>query len=161
MTQTGAGHRAGAWLALAAVAAGACSSPTDSGAVQLLEADTIEARVGSGIVFIAMRVVPTGHMEALSETPVLVDAQGCLRLGSPDGHTVVWPLGWTFDAAGDEIRILDDDGALVGQVGEEFRMGGGEVTSLPDHMGFTDADRELAEAHCPGRYWIVGEMVGD
>ena len=147
----------GAFLALAAVAAGACSSPTDSGAVQLQEADTIEARVGSGIVFIAMRVVPTHHMDALSQARVLEDAQGCLRLDSADRHTVVWPHGWGFEAAGDGVRILDEDGVLVGQVGEEFSLGGGEVTSLPASMGFTDADRQLAEEHCPGRYWIVAD----
>ena len=161
MRHKGTGHRVGVLLALAAMAAGACSSPTASEAIQFLKADTIEARIGSGIVFLAMRVVPTAHMEALSEAQILLDAQGCLRRGSADRHTMVWPHGWTFDAAGDGIRILDEDGALVGHVGEAFSLGGGEVTSLPDHMGFTDADRELAEAHCPGRYWIVGEVVGD
>ena len=157
MRQTGAGQRVGALLALAAMAAVACSSPTDFGALQLLRADTIEARIGSGVVFLAMRVVPTEHMDALSEERVLVDAQGCLRLDTADRHTVVWPHGWRFDGAGDETRILDEDGALAGQVGEEFSLAGGEVTSLPDAMGFTDSDRELAAAHCPGRYWIVAD----
>ena len=157
MGHKAAGHRVGAFVALAALAAGACSSLTDAEAVQLLEADTIEARVGSGIVFIRMRVVPTVHMDALSEARVLEDAQGCLRLDSGDQHTVVWPHGWGFDETADGIRILDEDGALVGQVGEEFSLGGGEVTSLPAEMGFTDADRALAEAHCPGRYWIVAD----
>lgn len=41
-------------------------------------------------------------------------------------------------------------------MGGSFSLGGGEVPELSDTMGFTQADRDLAEDHCPGRYLIVG-----
>lgn len=142
-------------LALVTIALGACSSLTDVDPLAI-EADTIEARIGSGVVFISMKVSATDAMSALFEGAVLADEEGCLRLDSVDRHTVVWPHGYGFDAGGGTVRILDADGGLVGRVGEDFSLGGGEVTSLHDGLGFTQADRDLAEEHCPGRYWIVG-----
>lgn len=155
MLRTGATDRVIVVLALAAIAVGACSSLTDLGPLSI-EADTIEARMGSGVVFIGMKVSPTESMSALFEGAVVADEEGCLRLDSVDRHTVVWPHGYGFDAAGGTVRILDAQGGLVGRVGEDFDLGGGEVTSLHDGLGFTQADRDLAEEHCPGRYWIVG-----
>lgn len=142
-------------LALLVMPAGACSSPTESGAAQLFRADMIEARIEAEVVFLSMRTNPAAHMDALFVGAVVVDEGGCLRLDSPDRHTVVWPVGYGLTTAGGTIRILDAQGDLVGRVGESFRLGGGEVTSLRDAMGFTAADRALATTHCPGRYWIV------
>lgn len=142
-------------VALLVIPAGACSMLTDYESAQLLTADAIEARIESGSVFLSMRVDPAESMDALFEGAVVADESGCLRLDSPDAHTVVWPMDYSFDSAGGTIRILDADGGLVGRVGESFHLGGGEVTSLHDEMGFTAADRELAGTHCPGRYWIV------
>ncbi len=142
-------------LTLVAIAVGACSSLTDVDPLAI-EADTIEARIGSGIVFISMKVSPTDAMSALFEGAVIADEEGCLRLDSVDEHAVVWPNGYGFDDTGGTVRILDAEGGLVGRVGDDFDLGGGEVTSLHDGLGFTQADRDLAEEHCPGRYWIVG-----
>lgn len=150
-----AAHRVAGVLTVLALTAGGCSSLTDLDPLSI-GADTIEARIGAGIVFISMKISPDASMSALFEGPVLADEDGCLRLDSPDAHTVVWPKGYDFDVAGGTIRILDAEGAVVGRVGEDFSLGGGEVTSLHEGLGFTDADRELAETHCPGRYWIVG-----
>lgn len=143
------------FLALLVMPAGACASPTESGAAQLFTADMIEARIEPEVVFLRMRTNPTVTMDALFVGAVVVDDNGCLRLDSPDRHTVVWPRGYDFTTAGGTIRILDAQGDVVGRVGESFRLGGGEVTSLRDEMGFTAADRALAATHCPGRYWIA------
>lgn len=143
-------------LALVAITAGACSWITDPGSRASLQSDALEARLDDGIVFLGMRVAHEASMSALFQGPVVTDDAGCLRLDSQDRHTVVWPFGYDFEVVGGAVRILDDEGALVGEVGESFSLGGGEVTSLHDGLGFTDADRELAETHCPGRYWIVG-----
>jgi hypothetical protein len=131
----------------------ACSSLTD--AADPLTGDTLEARFASGVTFLTMRTDPEVFMSALFEGRVLVDLAGCLRLDSDDRHTVVWPRGYGFDTAGGTIRILDATGVVVGRAGDDFRLAGGEVTSLHDGLGFTAADRALASAHCPGRYWIA------
>ena len=137
-------------------ALGGCSSVTEPGGIETLSADMIQARIGEGLVFISMRVVPNAHMEALYEGRVVADAAGCLRLDSPDPATVVWPKGYALADGSEWTSILDADGTVVGVVGGEFSLSGGEVPSLPVEMGFTQADRDLAESRCPGKYWIVG-----
>ncbi|HUG41028.1 MAG TPA: hypothetical protein VMM12_11105 [Longimicrobiales bacterium] len=149
------GGRTPVLLALGALAAGACSSVTGIAPQDTVAADNIEARIGAGVVFLTMTFTPDASMDALFEGPVTADENGCLRLVSADLHTVVWPHGHSFEQVGGTIRILDASGDLVGRVGETFRLPGGEVESLHDGLGFTQADRDLAESHCPGRYWIV------
>lgn len=147
-----AGHVA---LALA-LSAAACASPADPGPVEITSAENIEARIGPSVTFLTLKVDMAESMSALFEGEVVLDDAGCLRLGSPDGPTAVWPRGYGFET-GLGIRILDAGGSVVGRVGGSFRLGGGEVPSLHDGLGFTQADRDLAAAHCPGRYWIIGE----
>lgn len=152
MTPTRTTYRI-AILALAGLVT-SCSSPTGP-AFEALTADALETRIGSGVTFLTMRIDPDVHMEALFQGRVLADEEGCLRLDTEDRHTVVWPKGYGFYAPGSTIWILDAGGEVIGRVGEDFRLGGGEVTELHDGLGFTAADRALAEAHCPGRYWIA------
>ncbi len=153
MQRAGVTYRMAWILGLVVLAGGGCS--WIMGPEPALDGDTIAVRIDAGIVFLRMRITPDAHMDALFEGRVVADDQGCLRLDSVDRHTVVWPAGYDFTAADGAVRILDADGSPVGVVGDAFRFGGGEVTSLHDGLGFTRADRELAEAHCPGRYWIV------
>lgn len=142
-------------LAIAATLS-ACESPTDP-APDLFVADALEARLSGELAFLAMRITPDAHMDALFEGAVEEDDAGCLRLDSPDDATVVWPRGWGYDRQGATVRILNADGQLVARIGEQMSLGGGEVDTLPAAMGFTQADRDLAENHCPGRYWIVSD----
>ncbi len=145
---------AAALLALAATLS--CESPTDT-APDLLVADALEARLSGELVFLAMRITPDTHMSALFVGAAVEDDAGCLRLDSPDRATAVWPRGWGFERRDGTVRILDADWKLVARIGEQVSLGGGEVETLPAAMGFTQADRDLAENHCPGRYWIVSD----
>lgn len=138
-------------LGLAAVV-GACSSS----AVAPLGGDSLRAHDRAGVLLLTQNVVQDATMEALFEGPVVADDAGCLRLGGPDGPTAVWPQGYTAQSALADVWIRDASGTTVGQVGGSFSLGGGEVPELSDAMGFTQADRDLAEDHCPGLYWIVG-----
>jgi hypothetical protein len=81
---------------------------------------------------------------------------GCLRLDTPDTHTVIWPKGFDLGA---DLRVRDDRGAVVGRIGGAFRLGGGEVPSLHDGIPLSEADRVRAGSRCPGRFWIVGEVL--
>lgn len=130
---------------------GACSDPASPGSgspnLQVLSAD--------GVKLITQNLVTTDEMNALFEGPVVVDGQGCIRLDSEDDATVIWPHGFTLEPTIEGFVVRDEAGGTVGRLGDDFSLGGGEVPSLTDAMGFTDADRALAEEHCPGRYWIV------
>ena len=78
---------------------------------------------------------------------------GCLRAGA--GHLLVWPPGWSLSTENDRIEILNGTGQVVARVGEEVRMSGGEV---PFIEGAARTQLKIP-ADCPGRYWIVGDVV--
>jgi hypothetical protein len=110
------------------------------------------------VVLLAQDESPAVVMDALFEGRVLVDGSGCLRLDAPGRQTVIWPEGFTLGAAGGEMVVRDDRGNTVGRVGDVFRLGGGEVTTLHDGIPLSPEDRERATERCPGRYWIVGSV---
>jgi hypothetical protein len=139
-------------LALAAVLVVACSSQAGE------PFDALRLQEDTGVIFLAQNVVPDAVMEALFQGRVVEDAAGCLRLDSPDPATVIWPKGFTVAVIGETMIVHSAAGREIGRIGGSFRLGGGEVPSLGEHTGISDADRHRAETHCPGRYWIVGDV---
>ena len=94
-------------------------------------------------------------MQALFEG-VIVRDDDCLYLGdAPDAATAVWPPGFTYEAHGDEVVILDDTGAEAARTGQSLRMGGGLVAE--DGAPVPDELKGIVKG-CPAPYWIVGEM---
>ena len=73
------------------------------------------------------RAVPTGQVSGQ-----LVLVEGCLRLNASDdtSYTVVWPPHFTRRTTKDAIQILDDSNQVVGQVGDEVYMDGGETKTV-------------------------------
>ena len=139
-------------MAATAVLAAACSSPED-----VLSFDPLNFQEQTGIVFVRQNETPTAVMEALFEGRVIADAAGCLRFDSPDPATVVWPKGFTMVRSGNEMLVRGPAGRAIGRVGGTFRLGGGEVSSL-EGAAMSAADQQRAATHCPGRYWIVGDV---
>jgi hypothetical protein len=146
-------HRSAAVL-VAAFAIAGCAPSADEGPVSFV-------RTGNGqeTVFLTQNVVPVAVMTALFDGRVVRDEAGCLRFDSPDPATVVWPKGFTLEVAGEILRVRDAAGAVLGRIGEGFRLGGGEVPSLHPGVGMSNADRARAESTCPGRFWIVGDVL--
>ncbi|MGH7539896.1 MAG: hypothetical protein ACRELC_02750 [Gemmatimonadota bacterium] len=106
-----------------------------------------------------MQGVPaTVVMEALFVGRVIRDPAGCLRLETPDQHTVVWPFGFRLVPADGGLAVRDADGQAVGRIGGDFRLGDGEVPFLHEGLALPEAERRAAETRCPGRYWIVGDV---
>lgn len=66
---------------------------------------------------------------------VAIAENGCVYLQSSDGSRadIIWPAGWTVQrAAGDGIpQVLNSDGELVAQAGDEILSGGGGAGNLP------------------------------
>ena len=139
-------------IAGTALLAAACSSPED-----VLSFDPLSFQERTGIVFVGQNETPTVVMEALFEGRVVADAAGCLRFDSPDPAMVVWPKGFAMMQSGDDMLVRDAAGREIGRIGGTFRLGGGEVSSL-QNAAVSAADRERAATHCPGRYWIVGDV---
>lgn len=137
---------AGAWLVAALVVIVTGCAPEH----------LLDITIQDDLIFLTQNRRPSAAMEALFTGPVVADDAGCLRLASEEGPTVVWPEGYTLDTSGDVPRVLDEDGAPAGAFNEELVLAGGEVPTLRTSMGFTDEDRERAEA-CPGRYWLVND----
>lgn len=140
-----------ALAALLVLAATACS-PGSEGPSGLLGSTLLD-----DVLFLTQQEEQTVVMDALFEGRVTLDDAGCLRLGSSARHTVIWPKGFTLVGDGGGLAVEDAGGRVVGRVGGDFRLGGGEVPFLHDGIDLAPEAVEEAEARCPGRYWIVGE----
>lgn len=92
-------------------------------------------------------------MDALFRGTVGTDRAGCLRLES--GQTAIWPAGYDLAARDGGLSVVNAAGEVVGNVGGEFRLGGGEVATLEGIPVISDEVRSVAEERCPGPYWLV------
>ena len=138
-------------VALGGVLPAACSNPTSSGGALLTKS--------SSVLFLVQTEVPAATMDALANDRVVRDEAGCLRLAGPDGHTVVWPYGYSLRTRGAALAVVDAQGRERGVVGGQFSLGGGEALTLPEGVGVSDADRQAALQRCPGRFWITGSLL--
>lgn len=137
---------------LALLVLAGCSSASDGGPTTPLSSLS-----AADVHFFAQDEVPEVVPDALFEGRVLLDDAGCLRLDGPDAHTVIWPKGYSLTVTDGALAVRDGGGEPVGRIGGTFRLGGGEVPFLHDGIPMAKADREAAEAACPGRFWIVAE----
>ena len=85
----------------------------------------------------------------------LVSKDGCLRITSIGGtdYLLIWPHGFKLTVDGRNIQVSDDSGVSL-SVGEEIRIGGGEV-SLSRVQAFVE---QPLPSDCPGPYWVAGEV---
>ena len=111
-----------------------------------------------GVHFPQLRMRSVGFMEALLVGKLIVK-DGCLRVSASEGdrgHLIIWQPDYFLNSNEGVIEILDRNGEVVARVGEEIRMGGGEV-ALTENL-----QRQLREplpAQCEGPYWLMGHLV--
>jgi hypothetical protein len=110
-------------------------------------------------IFISRPEVNAGNMEAVYHGLVVKDDKGCLRLQPGMDGTVVWPHGFSLQARDKGQWVIDRKGKTVGAVNGRFRFGGGFVPALQSSLGFGEADISKIQDRCPGRFWIVGEIL--
>ena len=97
-------------------------------------------------------------MEALLQGKLAV-IEGCLRVtGSGSSHLVIWQPDFLVNNNEGVIEILDRSGEVVARVGEEIRIGGGEV---PLTEKLKQLLREPLPEQCRGPYWSMGELVSN
>ena len=93
-------------------------------------------------------------MEAETQDELLLE-NGCLRLKrlSKNDLLLIWPPRFELTVDGEDIRISDGSGVSV-SVGETIELGGGEKKIA--HL------KAMVEPpipnHCPGPYWVIGEI---
>ena len=105
-------------------------------------------------VFIARTAEPSGYMEALFSGVITVDPAGCLRMEGLERHSPIWPKGYELEVTNGSAVVRRGDGSIVGTIGGEFVLGGGEVHTL-GQVALSLRDRQRATSSCPGQYWIV------
>ncbi|MDY6911118.1 MAG: hypothetical protein SVM79_01985 [Chloroflexota bacterium] len=89
-------------------------------------------------------------------TGELVLEDGFLRVRASDddeGNLIIWQTDYFLHSNEGVIEILDRNGQVVGRVGEEVCMGGGEVSMT---ASFERQLREPLPEHCEGPYWLQG-----
>ncbi len=97
-------------------------------------------------------------MEALLAGTLVVE-DGCLRVaegGGDSSHLVIWQPDYFVNNKDGLIEILDREGAVIGRVGEQLRLGGGEIRLTQTLLSQL---REPIPAGCAGPYWLMGELV--
>ena len=88
-------------------------------------------------------------MLAAANVELVLD-EGCLRMGSADGHLIIWPPGFSLASEDDGVQILNETGLSAARVGEKVRMSGGQVRSLR-HTG------DYVLRHLPP---VVRDLIG-
>ena len=89
----------------------------------------------------------------------LVSENGCLRVRDIDGgdnHLLIWPYSSKMTADRRSVLIGDDSEATL-SVGEDVRIGGGEVPPLLSHVQ-TLVVQPIPSNCLGGSYWLVGEV---
>lgn len=92
-------------------------------------------------------------MEALTSGVLILDNQGCLKIGE---NTIIWPYG--FKLGNDKDAIYNAEGNMVVKIGSHIEISGGSCSDCSkEHIekltGVTPNDQ------CHGNYWIVGEEI--
>lgn len=96
---------------------------------------------------------PSEFMEALTKGVLILDINGCLKIGD---NTIIWPYG--FKLGNNKDAIYNAEGNIVVEIGNHVEFSGGECSDCPkEHikklLGITPNDK------CNGNYWIVGEQI--
>jgi hypothetical protein len=107
-------------------------------------------------VFLTQKTPPGAVMEALYEGKVNRDAKGCLRVES-EGAVVIWPYGFRLAARDGKLFVENAEGRSIGQIGGDFRMGGGFVPAGNTDTYLSAADQARVAACPTSHYWIVGD----
>ncbi|MFL5736539.1 MAG: hypothetical protein ACJ76P_04295 [Actinomycetota bacterium] len=115
---------------------------------------------GAGIFF---PTVPIGNAyPAALISGTLEERNRCLDVGSGREHwLLLWPRGYQARVVNRRVQVSDQDGRLVGRVGDEIELGGGE--GRPSETGGAAASErwatELTGVDIPERcgdlYWLV------
>lgn len=127
----------------------------------------------AGLYFPHVPEPASEYMMALGSGTLFVE-DGCVRMGNPTGNprrghfdVVVWPYGYSLSRDGRRILLHNSKGEIVARVGDEVRMGGGQI-SKNGLASTPEEERSAFEKYrekmgvpdrCKGSLWVAGPEV--
>ncbi|HLO17158.1 MAG TPA: hypothetical protein VK206_20160 [Anaerolineales bacterium] len=108
------------------------------------------------LFFPQQKETPNAIMDALL-IGKLVLVNNCLRVNDENDNSFlpIWPRGFSARLNDGIIEVVDDQDQLIAQVGDNLRIGGGE---MPGQHIKEDTLQPLPD-DCPGPYWLVGDEI--
>jgi heat shock protein HslJ len=94
----------------------------------------------SDLFFPTLAEPASGYPDALA-VGTLVEQRGCVFLRGTDGSRtlLIWPFGWSIQATDDgSLRVLNESGTPVREVGKEVELGGGFVSENRNRTSFPE-----------------------
>src|SRR6476620_7692992 len=114
----------------------------------LVACTAVEPSAPDGLFFPSFRRLDAYPTAELSGQ--LVERSGCLVAPGGKGSVLLWPDGYAATTAQDgRTQVLDENGTIIGTVGEEVTLGGGQVGASFDTRAF----QQTPEA-CDHHYWL-------
>jgi|WetSurMetagenome_2_1015567.scaffolds.fasta_scaffold68074_1 hypothetical protein len=73
------------------------------------------------------------------------------------GNLIIWPYGYSLKIDGKDMFIIDDKGSQIARVGDQVKIGGGEIpaSSVEEIIG------QPLPPDFNGTYWLAGDIVRD
>lgn len=116
-------------------------------------------------VFVRKSVRSDQELEALAQGKLVVDRNGCLRVGGENGAFVIWHHDSRIERTRDgRIKITDGYSGNTAYVGDEIAMGGGAENRVPPATGErpatpTNVTEPIPEACASGEIWWAGHLM--
>ncbi len=102
--------------------------------------------------YFPVQAAPTEYiMLAPLRGELVIDNNGYLRVKR---DLILWPYGFSVKTADTEVQIVDDEGKIVGCVGQYISLCGGYV---PDFWAEEKLGHPLPEG-CEGPYFLMGKV---
>lgn len=98
---------------------------------------------------------------AMGSGQLILTNDGCLRLKAVEDYPsrlLIWPPNYSLNTEGNRVRIMNENGQIAAEVGDEMRVSGGELWSLQVEAIPESSRQELSE-RCPPPYWLTGFEV--
>ena len=116
-------------------------------------------------VFVRNSVRSDAELEALAQGKLVIDRNGCLRIGGENGAFVIWHHDSRIERTSDgRIKITDGYSGRTAYVGDEVAMGGGQGNRVPPATGEraatpTNVTEPIPEAFASGEFWWAGRLM--
>ena len=91
-------------------------------------------------------------MQALLVGELNLDGR-CLKVSE---NLIVWPYGFSIDSRGNKIKVLNERGKPIAQVGDTIKLSGGQAGTSGSLSGTLS---EFINEDCNGPLWIAAKVL--
>ncbi len=98
-------------------------------------------------------------MTTMGSGQLILSDNGCLRLKAGEYTSLlIWPPNYSLNTEGNHVRVINENGQVAAEVGDEIQVGGGELSSLQVEA-IPESLRQQLPERCPPPYHAVGDEV--